>query len=151
MRSRGKGRTVRRARRGPDAPASPRGAFTVPTDILFAYGTLMRGYALHRALARGATYVGPGQVRGTLLDLGSHPGLVEGRGAVSGEVYRLDAPELLPAVDRQEGYNFERLRAGVVMADGRRSRAWVYWYRGSRDRAVPIPHGDYRRAHPAPH
>jgi gamma-glutamylcyclotransferase (GGCT)/AIG2-like uncharacterized protein YtfP len=24
-------------------------------------------------------------------------------------------------------------------------RAWLYRYRGPRERAVPIPHGDYRR------
>lgn len=116
--------------------------------LLFAYGTLMRGYALHGALAGGATYLGPGQVRGTLLDLGSYPGLVEGRGAVSGEVYRLDAPELLPAVDRQEGYNFERRRRKIITADGRPAWAWVYQYRGPRGTARPLAHGDYRRARP---
>ena len=110
----------------------------------------MRGYALHRWLAGASTFVGDARVRGTLLDLKTYPGLVDGKGWVRGELYRLHDRELLPILDRQEGYNFERLRAGVVMADGRRSRAWVYRYRGSRDCAVPIPHGDYRRAHPAP-
>ena len=111
----------------------------------------MRGYALHRWLAGASTFLGDARVRGTLLDLKTYPGLVDGEGWVSGELYRLHDRELLPILDRQEGYNFERLRAGVVMAGGRRSRAWVYRYRGARDRAVPIPHGDYRRAHPAPH
>ena len=109
----------------------------------------MRGYALHRWLAGASTSLGEARVRGTLLDLRRYPGLVDGKGWVRGELYRLHDRELLPILDRQEGYNFERLRAGVVMADGRRSRAWVYRYRGSRDRAVLIPHGDYRRARPA--
>jgi gamma-glutamylcyclotransferase (GGCT)/AIG2-like uncharacterized protein YtfP len=108
----------------------------------------MRGYELHRVLAGGATYVGSGQVRGALLDLGPYPGLVGGRGAVSGEVYRLDAPEVLPAVDREEGYNFERRRRRIALANGRPAWAWVYHYRGPRGRARPLAHGDYRRARP---
>jgi gamma-glutamylcyclotransferase (GGCT)/AIG2-like uncharacterized protein YtfP len=48
-------------------------------------------------------------------------------------------------VDREEGYNFVRRRTVATLADGRRVRAWVYRYRGPRERAVPIPEGDYRR------
>jgi gamma-glutamylcyclotransferase (GGCT)/AIG2-like uncharacterized protein YtfP len=122
---------------------------TVPVTLLFAYGTLMRGYALHGVLAGGATYLGPGQVAGTLLDLGAYPGLIEGRGMVAGEVYRIDAPELLPAVDREEGYNFRRRRRRIALTGDRQAWAWVYHYRGPRGRAPVIAHGDYRRAHPA--
>jgi gamma-glutamylcyclotransferase (GGCT)/AIG2-like uncharacterized protein YtfP len=115
---------------------------------VFAYGTLMRGYALHRVLARGATLLGEGTARGRLLDLGRYPGLVAGAGRVCGEIYRLDEPELLPVLDREEGYNFERRRAIVTLANGRRARAWIYRYRGPQNRAVPIPDGDYRRVRP---
>ena len=118
------------------------------STILFVYGTLMRGYALHRLLAGGATFLGDAAVRGSLVDLRGYPGLVDGPGSVRGELYRLHDAELLPVLDRAEGYNFERCRAGVRLADGRRSRAWVYRYRGVPHRGVPIPHGDYRRAHP---
>jgi gamma-glutamylcyclotransferase (GGCT)/AIG2-like uncharacterized protein YtfP len=118
--------------------------------LLFAYGTLMRGYALHPLLARDARYLGKGRVRGRLLDLRRYPGLVDGDGWVRGELYRLRDRELLRALDRAEGYNFERRRAGVRLAGGRRSRAWVYRYRGPQPRAVPILDGDYRRAHPSP-
>jgi gamma-glutamylcyclotransferase (GGCT)/AIG2-like uncharacterized protein YtfP len=107
----------------------------------------MRGYELHRLLVGHATFLGEGHVKGALLELHGYPGLVDGEGTVRGELYRLRDAELLHALDREEGYNFERLRAGVILADGRRSRAWVYRYRGSRHRAVLIPHGDYRRAH----
>src|SRR5688572_9287608 len=110
----------------------------------------MRGYALHRWLSGHATFLGEGRVRGSLVDLLGYPGLVESRGSVRGELYRLHDAELLRVLDREEGYTFERLRAGVILADGRRSRAWVYRYRGSRARAVLIPDGDYRRAHPSP-
>ncbi len=109
----------------------------------------MRGYPLHRLLVGVATFLGEASVRGDLLDLRGYPGLVDGQGRVCGELYRLHDRELLHVLDREEGYNFERRRAGVSLADGCRSRAWVYRYRGARDRAVLIAHGDYRRAHPA--
>jgi gamma-glutamylcyclotransferase (GGCT)/AIG2-like uncharacterized protein YtfP len=135
---------------------------------VFVYGTLMRGYPLHRLLAHRATFLGEGTYPG-LVDTpdASHPlhatlGKSRPRGtrysnirarrtrySVRGELYRLHDRELLHALDREEGYNFERCRAGVTLADGRRSRAWVYRYRGGRHRGVLIPYGDYRRAHPA--
>lgn len=116
-----------------------------PAVLLFAYGTLMRGFALHRWLQGAATFLGEGTVRGVLLSLGRYPGLVEGPGRVRGELYRLHDPELLAVLDRQEGYDFERRRVQVTLADGRRCRAWLYRYRGPRERAVPIPAGDWRR------
>jgi gamma-glutamylcyclotransferase (GGCT)/AIG2-like uncharacterized protein YtfP len=116
--------------------------------LLFTYGTLMRGYPLHGVMARGVTLVGAGSVRGRLLDLGRYPGLVDGAGRVRGELYRLDDPELLPVLDREEGYNFERRRAVVTLDGGRRAGAWIYRYRGPRERATPITDGDYRRARP---
>jgi gamma-glutamylcyclotransferase (GGCT)/AIG2-like uncharacterized protein YtfP len=116
--------------------------------LLFVYGTLMRGYGLHALLAPGATLVGEGTVRGRLLDLGRYPGLVEGAGRIHGEVYRLDDSELLPVLDREEGYNFVRRRAVVTLAGGRRVSAWLYRYGGPCQRATPIPDGNYRRARP---
>ena len=118
------------------------------SGLLFVYGTLMRGYGLHDVLAPGATLLTTGHVRGRLLDLGGYPGLIAGGGRVSGEVYRLEDAELLPVLDREEGYNFVRRRESVTLAGGRRARAWLYRYRGPRERAWPIPDGDYRRACP---
>jgi gamma-glutamylcyclotransferase (GGCT)/AIG2-like uncharacterized protein YtfP len=111
----------------------------------------MRGYRLHAVLARGATFLGGAHVRGRLLGLGRYPGLVAGDGRVKGEVYRVDDPELLPVLDREEGYNFKRRPSTITLAEGRRARAWVYWYRGPQHRAVLIPDGDFRRAHPPGH
>ena len=109
----------------------------------------MRGYDLHRWLAGAATFLSEAHVRGQLLHLRGYPGLVAGTGQVRGELYRVHDVELLRTLDREEGYNFERRRAGVSLSDGRRSTAWVYRYRGPQHRAVLIPDGDYRRAHPA--
>jgi len=110
----------------------------------------MRGYPLHRVLGARATFLGGGDARGRLLDLGRYPGLIDGAGRVRGEIYQLDDPELLPVLDREEGYNFERRCAVVTLANGRRARAWIYRYRGPQNRAVPIPDGDYRRVRPRP-
>jgi gamma-glutamylcyclotransferase (GGCT)/AIG2-like uncharacterized protein YtfP len=118
--------------------------------LLFAYGTLMRGYPRHRFLADAATFVGAARVVGALVDLGRYPGLVEGAGWVRGELYRLDELEVLPTLDREEGYNFERRATPATVAGGRERSAWVYWYRGPRERARAIPDGDYRRARPRP-
>jgi gamma-glutamylcyclotransferase (GGCT)/AIG2-like uncharacterized protein YtfP len=108
----------------------------------------MRGYPLHHRLVGTATFLVSASVRGDLLDLRDYPGLVDGPGRVRGELYRLHDRELLRILDRDEGYNFERRRAGVQLAGGRRSRAWVYRYVGSPRRGTPIVDGDYRRAHP---
>jgi gamma-glutamylcyclotransferase (GGCT)/AIG2-like uncharacterized protein YtfP len=129
-----------------EAPRETRGA--PRSAVLFVYGTLMRGYGLHRLLEGAATFLGDARVRGRLLDLRGYPGLVDGEGWVRGELYRLHDAELLRTLDREEGYNFERRRAGVSLGDGRRSTAWLYRYRGQQERAVVIPDGDYRRAHP---
>jgi gamma-glutamylcyclotransferase (GGCT)/AIG2-like uncharacterized protein YtfP len=105
----------------------------------------MRGYRRHRFLAPAAELVGEATAPGRLLDLRHYPGLIPGRGRVKGQLYRLRRVEVLPVLDREEGYNFVRGRTTVTLSGGRRARAWVYRYRGPRERAIPIPHGDYRR------
>ncbi len=108
----------------------------------------MRGQPAHRFVAGRATFVAEGHVAGTLLALGRFPGLVRGRGRVRGEVWRLDAPEVLATLDEYEGYNFERCTTLVTLGDGRRLRALLYRYRGPRTReetARVIPEGDWRR------
>ena len=125
---------------------------------VFLYGTLMRGERAHRLLHGRAEFVGDGSVAGRLVSLGRYPGLVAGRGRVRGEVWRLSAPEVLRTLDEYEGYNFRRSTALVTLARGRRLRAMVYRYRGSRTepaaaRSVDrrsqhmtvIPEGDWRR------
>jgi gamma-glutamylcyclotransferase (GGCT)/AIG2-like uncharacterized protein YtfP len=117
-------------------------------ELIFVYGTLMQGYGLHHVLARGARFLEAGKVRGRLVDLGDYPGMVTGVGQVKGEVYRIEDPELLPVLDAEEGYNFERSRVIATLASGRHARVWIYRYRGPREHAVAIAHGNYRRARP---
>ena len=114
----------------------------------------MRGLPLHRLIAGRCEFVGAATVEGQLLDLGRYPGAVAGeRGAIHGEVYRILSPGLLASLDREEGYRpnaparslYLRQPTRVRLAGGQELTAWIYWYQGPRDRAVPIPDGDCRR------
>ena len=114
--------------------------------LLFAYGTLMRGLPLHHLIEGRAEFVAAGSIGGRLVDLGGYPGaLPGGPGTICGEVYRLRSADLLAALDSAEGPEFPRRLTPVRLDDGREMRAWTYWFNGSVNGAVPIPHGDYRR------
>jgi len=115
------------------------------TDLLFAYGTLMRGLPLHHLIAGRAEFVAAGSIGGRLVDLGGHPGALRGAGTIRGEVYRLRSADLMAALDGAEGSEFPRRLTPVRLDDGREVRAWTYWFNGSVNGAVPVPHGDYRR------
>jgi gamma-glutamylcyclotransferase (GGCT)/AIG2-like uncharacterized protein YtfP len=120
----------------------------VAADLLFVYGTLMRGFRLHHLLAERAEYVGDGEVQGLLFDLGSYPAAVRGEGrGIRGEVYRLLHPDLWGTLDSAEGSQYHRGEVGVRMLSGEALTASMYWYVGPLGGAVPIPGGDYR-AHP---
>ncbi|HYM66167.1 MAG TPA: gamma-glutamylcyclotransferase family protein [Patescibacteria group bacterium] len=122
----------------------------MPTDLLFTYGTLMRGFRLHRLLDRRAAYLGPGQVAGRIVDLGSYPGAVpDPGGRLHGELYRVADPALWGALDSAEGPQYHRREVTVRSEDGREQAACIYWYIGPLDRGVPIPSGDYRAHAPA--
>ena len=118
--------------------------------LLFAYGTLMRGFPLHALLAGRADFVGDGEVAGLLFDLGRYPAaLRDGGGVIRGEVYRVKDPGLWLTLDSAEGSQYHRKEVGVRLAGRRRVLAYIYWYVGPLRRAVPIPGGDYRAHSPA--
>jgi gamma-glutamylcyclotransferase (GGCT)/AIG2-like uncharacterized protein YtfP len=133
------------------------------TAHLFVYGTLLSesGHPMQAVLRRGGTLVGPGRVRGRLYDFGSFPGLVRSdrpEGWVSGEVYRLERPDVtLPPLDAYEGCGpeagpgsgFRRVREAVRLVHGGEIEAWVYRYEGDLRGARPLPPGDAWRI-PAP-
>lgn len=74
------------------------------TPLLFVYGTLKRGGALHSHLEKSA-FLGTALTlpEYTLFDLGAYPGLVEGgETAVAGELYQI-AADLWSHLDDIEG------------------------------------------------
>ncbi|HEU4439520.1 MAG TPA: gamma-glutamylcyclotransferase family protein [Methylomirabilota bacterium] len=125
--------------------ARSRSPIATSPDLLFVYGTLMRGFRLHHLLARAAELVGRGRVTGRLIDLGSYPGAVADReGTLHGEVYRVTDPALWSRLDSVEGPQYHRREVAIRSEDGRAMAACIYWYIGPLDRGAPIPGGDYR-------
>jgi len=119
-------------------------------NLLFVYGTLMRGFPLHALLEGRATYLGEATTPGLLLDLGSYPAaLKSATGKIRGEVYLLADPDLWRALDSAEGSQYHREQAGIEQTSGGWVEAYVYWYVGPLDGAVPVPGGDYRAHAPA--
>ena len=111
-------------------------------DLLFVYGTLMRGFdhPMATLLRQAADFVGEARCRGRLYLVWHYPGLVlsdDADDVVFGEVYRLRQPtELLREFDMYEacGEGFaeptEYIRQMLpVTLDGDAvSEAWTYIY-----------------------
>src|SRR6201990_2864553 len=110
------------------------------SDLLFVYGTLMRGFdhPMAQLLSRSADYLGEARCRGRLHLVKHYPGLVlsnDPDDVVFGELYRLRQPnELLREFDMYEacGEGFaaptEYLRQmlDVTSGDGAAGEAWTY-------------------------
>jgi gamma-glutamylcyclotransferase (GGCT)/AIG2-like uncharacterized protein YtfP len=131
------------------------------SDLLFVYGTLMRGFdhPMARLLSANAAFIGEARCRGRLYLVKHYPGLVlsdDAADVVHGEVYRLRAPdELLREFDMYEacGEGFapptEYLRQmlHVTVADDARtearSQAWTYIYNWPVDHLPRIASGRF--------
>ena len=112
------------------------------SDLLFVYGTLMRGYShpMARLLSSNADFLGPASCRGRLYKVKHYPGLVlseDESECVFGELYRLRAvDDLLRAFDMYEacgeGFSeptqYVRQMLPVTLAEGTARDAWTYIY-----------------------
>lgn len=128
---------------------------------LFVYGTLMRGFELHReCFADAPLTIERGVIAGTLIHLPEgYPALLEGEGWVHGELITLSpkwAEKLWPTLDEAESFIraghpsnlYERVKRPVVRRDRTRVQAWTYVYSDPKDalsRGVVVPGGDWRR------
>jgi gamma-glutamylcyclotransferase (GGCT)/AIG2-like uncharacterized protein YtfP len=127
------------------------------SDLLFVYGTLMRGFdhPMARLLSANADFVSEARCRGRLYLIKHYPGLVpsgDSADNVSGELYRLRAPEpMLREFDMYEacGEGFapptEYIRQvlSVTLADGSASDAWTYLYNWKVDGLPRIASGKF--------
>lgn len=128
---------------------------------LFVYGTLQTGMrnAHARALTNKSLAAIPAWLNGAdLYDLGEHPGAVRSKSRtakIQGEILVFDQvilDGLLDALDQYEEFTrgdehgslFIRRAENVQTANGS-IRAWVYWYNGSVEAAVPIRSGAYAK------
>lgn len=133
---------------------SPRG-----TRHLFVYGTLSPEHAPRgiRGLLSELSLVGAARLPGArLYDLGDYPGAVSDgeRAAVAGQVFRLptNSAALLKRLDEYEEIDrglFVRRLCTVRLADGRRVRAWSYFYNRPVASARRIRSGRFRPRVPA--
>jgi gamma-glutamylcyclotransferase (GGCT)/AIG2-like uncharacterized protein YtfP len=77
----------------------------VPSHLIFVYGSLKRGYALHHLLQH-AQFLGPARTQPLyrLFDLGHYPGLVDWPDGleIEGELYAVTTAEL-QTLDHAEG------------------------------------------------
>lgn len=126
-----------------------------PAHIFF-YGTLMRGFPLRErsGVESLIRFVGPGEIRGALFDLGPYPGAIEADGTVRGEVYDMLAPgPILARVDAIEHYTpgapaaseYRRRAVRARLDDGQARDVWVYFYNRPLGAARVVADGDYRR------
>ncbi len=126
------------------------------TNLLFVYGTLRRGFGRHFLLQRvRARYVGTGHAQGELFKLGQFPGAQRSKdpaARIVGEVYQLSNPvRAFRVLDRVEGFrpnapaagSFRRETATVVLDNGTRATAWVYWLNRAPGEFGRIESGDY--------
>jgi gamma-glutamylcyclotransferase (GGCT)/AIG2-like uncharacterized protein YtfP len=112
------------------------------SNLLFVYGTLMRGFdhPMAQLLSRSADFLEPARCRGRLYLVKHYPGLVlsgDADDVAFGELFRLRQPdELLREFDMYEacGEGFAepteylRQRLSVTGDDGAISEAWTYVY-----------------------
>lgn len=115
---------------------------TMTSDLLFVYGTLMRGFdhPMAQLLSRSADFLGEACCRGRLYLVKHYPGLVlsdDPEDTVFGEMYRLRQPrELLREFDMYEacGDGFEepteyvRRTLPVMLAGSSVPEVWTYVY-----------------------
>jgi gamma-glutamylcyclotransferase (GGCT)/AIG2-like uncharacterized protein YtfP len=108
-------------------------------DLLFVYGTLMRGFdnPAAKLLSRSAEFCGPTRCQGRLYLVTYYPGLVlsdDASDIVFGELYRLHTPEASFAIlDDYEGCalpqpRYLRQLLPVIREDGSTIEAWTYVY-----------------------
>lgn len=114
----------------------------MPSDLLFVYGTLMRGFdhPMARLLSANADYLGEAHCRGRLYLVKHYPGLVlsdDPIDIVHGEIFRLrERDAMLYEFDMYEacGDNFPqpteyiRQMLPLTLADGSATEAWTYIY-----------------------
>jgi gamma-glutamylcyclotransferase (GGCT)/AIG2-like uncharacterized protein YtfP len=118
--------------------AGPNGA--AECHRLFVYGMLRRGFELHHHLARlGARFQSKAKVAARLIDRGRYPGARPSSRKgnwVRGELFELRRPTHdLRILDKVEGCiagapersEFVRALAEVILNNGSRRSAWIYW------------------------
>ena len=127
------------------------------SDLLFVYGTLMRGFdhPMAQLLSRAADFMGRARCRGRLYLVKHYPGLVlsdDGADIVFGELFRLrEVAECLREFDMYEACGegfaepteYTRQMLAVTLDNGEARNAWTYVYNWPVDRLPHIASGRF--------
>jgi gamma-glutamylcyclotransferase (GGCT)/AIG2-like uncharacterized protein YtfP len=127
------------------------------SDLLFVYGTLMRGFdhPMARLLSANATFVGEAHCRGRLYLVKHYPGLLlsdDAADIVHGELFALREPEaMLREFDMYEACGegfaepteYVRRMLTATLSDGRTREAWTYIYNWPVDGRSQIASGRF--------
>ena len=114
------------------------------TYRVFVYGTLLTGESNHDHYLKDEWLEGKAVISGyDMYDLGAYPGIVEGKGRVKGELYRV-GKEVLKNLDRLEGEGSLYIRRSelVTKENGEAIAAFVYVYNNSIEGMEWIPEAD---------
>lgn len=123
-------------------------------DLLFIYGTLRRGHAMHRLLD-GCVPHAPGRIGGRLYAVAGYPGLVlsdQPDERVVGELVQMPDPDA--ALSRLDAYEecspafpepheYVRTLLPIELESGGTVQAWVYLYNHAVDGLPLIASGDF--------
>ncbi|MGE5322759.1 MAG: gamma-glutamylcyclotransferase [Actinomycetota bacterium] len=122
-----------------------------PTNLLFVYGTLKRGGALHTELtSQGVRFLGSAQIQGRLFRIPgeSYPGALptDTQEYVMGELYELENPRsALKRIDEIEGCDeglFERKLVNAWVKN-QRAKVWAYFYAKPLKKSSRISNGNF--------
>ena len=105
-------------------------------NLVFVYGTLMRGISNHKYYLEDSSFLGIGTIQGyALYDLGSYPGIrQEENECTKGEVFEVD-DKTMSRLDNLEveGFLYTRKVLKMEMGNGLVQDAYAYIWNGSVD------------------
>ena len=125
---------------------------------LFVYGTLRKGFNLpvEKKILRDIERIGLSEIKGKMYDVGKYPAALpvkkNEKSVIKGEVIKINDPgKVLKVLDRYEGYNPKNLESSeyyrdkqkLVLPNGKKIEAWVYWYNFPVEGKKRIRHKDY--------
>lgn len=127
-------------------------------EILFTYGTLRKDAdnPMQRFLINRAVWIGKGLFQGKLYFTDGHPAVVSSHSqndSVVGDLFDIgNSPDLLPKLDRYEGYKSNSLEESLYIRKQRRVylkennqeiKAWIYLFNKPVNASEEISSGDY--------
>ncbi len=108
---------------------------------IFVYGTLKKGFALHRYL-ENSKFLGEGFIKGyDMYQIDWYPVIVKGNCTVFGEIYEVDESTLkiLDEIE-EEGVYYKRIKEKVYFK-GKSIEVFVYVFLGEINNLVKIESG----------